>query len=151
MNEVQAYDEAYLSSMIKLHCLLFSKINELDYDTCTIIDLYMRTSVIRSKMDKGNWSALNKGYKQLLNDIDYSQYNPETNIQKLDMVMLHWIANIYVLLQWKYNISSKEISERLPCKELMNLFSPMHEISEKRACEKFYHLYFCREVKNIIR
>lgn len=67
-----AYDEIYLEDVIDLHTLLFIKLTEItEYDLCSMIDVYMQHSEIRRKMDVGNWSALNKGYKQLKNSIDF--------------------------------------------------------------------------------
>ena len=137
----QAYMQEYLDPTINLHRLLFVKMGENKlYDTFSMINKYMQTSEIRSKMDKGNWSALNKGWKQLWNDVDFSDCSSKKN--DIDNIMLHWIADIYVTLQWKYNISSNEISRTVPAELMYKIYSPLHETSEKIACEKIYNKYF---------
>ena len=102
-----AYDKAYLSATADLHRALYAKLNSdiYQYDIFDSIDAYMRTSQIRKRMDEGNWSALNKGYKQLINDIDFS--NVKSDSVKSDGIFLHWLADIYTYIQWKYNLSSK--------------------------------------------
>ena len=64
MTDNKAYDSLYLEDVEDVHTLLFLKLNEIEqYSLCSMIDEYMQHSEIRKKMDKGNWSALNKGYK----------------------------------------------------------------------------------------
>ena len=112
------------------------------YSFCSLVDAYLTTSKIRSDMDKGNWSALNKGHKQILNDIDYSKALPKGDEPYITDFIAHWFADIYVLLQWTYNIPSIEIAKKLPARELLSIFNPLHEISEEKAVEKIYEKYF---------
>lgn len=145
-SENTAYPIEYLPFVISLHRLVFIKLSQEEYDTFSLIDAYMRTSDIRHKMDIGNWSALNKGHKQVLNSIDRSGCVKKTEDISDDDILLHWLADIYVLLQWRYSLSSKDISERIPAKRLSQLYYPLHEASEKIACEKLYHKFY--EVEN---
>lgn len=139
MTDKRAYDVSYYGSVVKVHTLLFIKLNEIKkYDLCSMIDEYMQHSEIRKKMDYGNWSALNKGYKQLLHSIDFSKCSLKKDSKDYDRILLDWISHIYVMLQWKYCLSSKEISEKLPSEYLMKLYTPLHEISYPNACEKLY-------------
>lgn len=132
-----AYDKLYLTNVMNVHGLTFSKMDENEkYCVFSMIDRYMQCSDVRKKMDIGNWSALNKGYKQLLNSVDYEGCEPKQ--YSIDKISLHWIAEIYVLLQWKYNIPSSEISRKVPAKALFNLYNPLHETSHENACDKIY-------------
>ena len=143
-----AYDKAYLYSNQELHRLLYRDFLENEqYDFFSLIDAYMQTSEIRAKMDVGNWSALNKGDKQLLNSIDYSVCAPRLSNQerRVDITMARWMADIYCLFQWKYNILSKEINNLLPAQELCRIFNPLHEASLDNACDKIANIYF-REI-----
>lgn len=140
-----AYDISYLEDVISVHALLFIKLNEIEqYDTCSMIDAYMRRSEIRSRMDKGNWSALNKGYKQLLHSIDTDLCSPRGS-EECDNILLKWMAKIYVVMQWKYCLPSAEISEKIPAAELARMYSPLSEISVDSACEKLYKKFFSGE------
>lgn len=137
------YNVLYLEPNMDLHRLVFVKMAEnKQYSFCSLVDSYMRTSEIRKKQDVGNWSALNKGYKQLLGSIDLSCCKPKDEHEFVDDIMAHWIADIYVLFQWLYNIPSATISEKVPAKEMMRIYNPLHEASEKAACEKIYDIYF---------
>lgn len=138
-----AYDKMYLEDVMKVHAFLFSKLNELkEYSVCSMIDVYMQHSEIRAKMDVGNWSALNKGYKQLLNSVDFTLCAPRNDKEDFDDIILGWVSDIYVLLQWKKNIPSAEINRRVPAKEMTRIYYPLHEASLDVACEKIYRRYF---------
>ncbi len=137
-----AYDEAYLKDVINVHCFLFSQLAQnRQYNIFSMIDVYMQHSDIRRKMDEGNWSALNKGYKQLMNSIDYSMCKPDEDKTEVDNILLGWMATVYVMLQWKYNLFSSEISMKLSAEELCKTYNPLHEISYENACEKLYYRY----------
>ena len=144
-----SYDELYLDSNRKLHRLLFEDFLILEpyrnYDLFSLIDVYMQTSEIRRQMDKGDWRALNKCDKQLLNSIDLSLVKPKSK-ESVDMdgdfIPVWWMGEIYSLFQWMYDIPSKEISEKCPAEALYGVYNPLHETSHKNACEKIYHKFF---------
>ena len=138
-----AYDSLYLESMMSVHALVFSKLFVLkkEYDIFSMIDVYMQHSEIRSRMDVGNWSALNKGWKQIFNSIDFSLCKPKLEDYPVDDILLGWIAHIYVLLQWRYNISSSILNQKLPSKVLCEMYDPLHETSYENACEKLYNKF----------
>lgn len=136
------YIKEYLYPLMELHRLVFIELEKQfpQKDIFSLIDTYMRESQIRERMDEGNWIALNKGYKQVINSIPMDHCE-EFKGNVVDDIALRWMADIYVLLQWTYNIPSKRISECVPAKELFFIFSPLHEASEKIACEKIYKKY----------
>lgn len=139
--EDAAYDRLYLEDVMNVHGLMFSKLvlEKPEYDVFSMIDVYMRYSDVRHNMDLGNWSALNKGWKQLFNSIDFSLCKLKTREVSLDDILLKWMADIYVILQWKYNLSSSQISYKIPARALCDLYNPLHETSYENACEKLYH------------
>ncbi len=47
-----------------------------EYDVFSMIDTYMQYSEVRHKMDLGYYNALNKGWKQLFNSIDFTRCKP---------------------------------------------------------------------------
>ena len=140
MKDDKPYIIEYLEPLMNLTRLVFIKLNENNnLDIFDLIDSYMRYSEVRVGMDKGNWKYLNMGWKQVYNSV------PMDNIkegEKTDTFMLHWMADIYTYLQWMTNLSSKEISEKCPTKELAKIYYPLHETSIKNACEKIYHKYW---------
>lgn len=137
---MESYDKMYLSQNIKLHRLLFKMYKDSKYDLFECIYTYLMKSEIRAKMDIGNWSALNKGSKQVWNSISYSAI-PEKEFDE-SIVDTDWLADIYVFFQWKYNIMSKTICEKIPPKVLYSKYNPLHETSIQNACEKLHSIYF---------
>lgn len=48
---------------------------------------------------------------------------------------------MYVLLQWKYNLSSSFIDEKIPAQAMAHAYNPLHETSYKNAVEKLQNKY----------
>lgn len=141
-----AYNKDYLEGTMNLIRLVFIQMNEIN--TLNIfdeIDAYMRTSEVRKRMDEGNWSALMKGWKQVYNSIDFAECKDD-NV-KSDDIMLHWIADIYTYWQWKYNLSSREISKRCSASLLSELYYPLHETSLDNATDKLQKRFFGQSQK----
>lgn len=130
----------YLTPLMDLIRLVFIMFNENnDLDIYAQIDAYMRENEARAGMDKGNPKYLNMGWKQVYNRTPMEKISRG---EKSDTIMLHWLADIYTYWQWRYNLSSKEISLRCNAKELTKRYYPMHECSIPVACRKLTHLYF---------
>ena len=148
---MSAYNELYLDGNIELHRLLFLEFMEnKEYDYFSLVDAYMQTSEIRARMDIGNPIALCKGDIQLLNSIDYEVCIKDAhNNPNVDYFIMHWMADIYCLFQWTYDMFSQEINRVIPAKELYRIYFPLHETSLKNACEKIYDIYFVKKVKSI--
>ena len=105
--------------------------------------LFGRNHDVRKRMDEGNWSALMKGWKQVYNSVDFSECKEDN--EKSDDIMLHWLADIYTYWQWRYNLSSKEISARCDARLLSQLYYPLHETSIQNACEKLQKRFFTKK------
>ena len=139
-----AYHKDYLVGTMNLIRLVFIQMNEInEWNIYDQIDAYMRTSDVRKRMDEGNWSALMKGWKQVYNSVDFSECKEDN--EKSDDIMLHWLADIYTYWQWRYNLSSKEISERCDARLLSQLYYPLHETSIQNACEKLQKRFFTKK------
>ena len=136
----RAYDEIYLNDICKVTRTVFSRFIDSGKNFFAYVDKYMTLSEIRKKMDMGNWSALNKGSNQIFNSVDADDIPSDTN-ENIDTMISDWIADIYVTLQWKYDISSSKISQLLPSHTLYQHFSPMHEASIEVGCDKLYAKY----------
>lgn len=141
-NDNTAYDKLYLRDVMKVHRYLFTMMERnKEYDTFSMIDSFMRYSPIRRRMDEGNWSALNKSGKQLYNDIPFERCEKKKNDEEYDDILLGWMADIYVLMQWRYNIPSAQLSEAIPASEMCRAFHPLYETSYNNACIKLHHKY----------
>lgn len=143
MNDRQltySYDPFYLTGILKVTRFLFHKFIDSGYDFFDAIKRYMEHSLIRQKMDQGNWSALNKGINQLYHSVDFTDA-PKSDNSDMDGIMSDWIADVYVYMQWRYRMSSSDLVKRLPPEELRQLYYPLHETSLSVACEKLYQRY----------
>lgn len=140
-----AYFEPYLEPLIELHKYLFHIFLERDdykiYDFHSLVDTYMRDSELRAKMDIGNPSALNSGINQVLHSIPLERCIPAGNVE-MDRIMSNWIAAVYNLLQWKYKLSSKEISIMVPSAQMAYIYNPLHMVSLDGAAERIYEHYW---------
>lgn len=130
-----AYDECYLDMMFQKTRFLFKLIARNHLDVFPVIKDYM-TGAYRKYMDMGNPLYLNKTPKQILGEMGY-RVNMSAEISlDYDEMILEWMADIYVYLQWKYALWSAEIVEKVEPEELYRMYYPLHEASIENGCEK---------------
>lgn len=142
MKTTNGYGEDYFADIARRQRYLFSMIDELEeYSTFDVIDAYFKTSAIRKKIDEGNIGALNKSPKQCFNDIDFDIVSKTTIKEHYDNILLNWISDIYVLLQYTYKLYCYEIVSKIPSRLLYKAYFPLHETSRKNACTKLYDKY----------
>lgn len=139
-----AYDECYLDSMFQKARYLFKLIARNCDDVFTVIAEYMEGEY-RQRMDEGNPLYLNKTPKQILGSLGISIHNPTEISEEYDEFILEWMADIYTYMQWKHNISSKEIVRRIKPEDLYSKYHPLHETSVKNGVEKLMKIYFDRD------
>lgn len=140
----KAYDVSWLKSNMDLTRLVFHHfLDNTEYDAFSLVDAYMQTSEVRSKMDICNIPAMYKGDKQVYNSIDKSVCFPCTGKNDtLSLDIFYWMADIYPMFQWIFAIPSKDINAKVPARELYHIFYPLHEASLKIACEKIHEAYW---------
>lgn len=139
MNSV-AYDESYLDSMIQKIRYLFKLLARNKVNLFQAIQDYMK-STYRKYMDMGNPLYLNKSPKQIMDSIGIEgKMDLEIN-EKYDEFILEWMADVYTYLQWRYNLSSEEIVEKIRPEELYDKYSPLHETSLSNCTEKLKAIY----------
>lgn len=130
-----AYDECYLDNMFQKNRYLFVLIARNCSDVFQTIHQYMNSSY-RKYMDQGNPNYLNKTPKQLLGNLKVELTNEFQINDKYDEFILEWIADIYTYMQWKYNISSSHICEKINPETLYNMYEPLHETSLDNSTKK---------------
>ena len=105
-----AYDECYLDMMFQKTRFLFKLIARNRLDVFSVITDYMR-GLYRKYMDMGNPLYLNKTPKQILGDLGYRvDMNADLSLD-YDEMILEWMADIYVYMQWRYKLWSARIVE----------------------------------------
>lgn len=135
-----AYDEVYLDAMLQKIRYLFKLIARNMENPFPGITAYMN-STYRMYMDMGNPLYLNKTPKQILGSMGLPNRTDLDISEQYDEVILAWIADVYTYLQWKYNLSSKKIVEKIEPEKLYEMFSPLHETSLSNAVDKVKQIY----------
>lgn len=137
------YNEIFLDYQMDIHRRVFHKFSEnKERDFYSIVDAYLLKSEYRAKLDVGNLIALNTAGKGPFLSVDMDSCDKRgLGYIHPDSEVIDWIANVYCMVQWMYNIPSKEISEHLPAKELAKLYDKYYSNSLKSACWDIYREY----------
>lgn len=133
-----AYNEHYVEDISDLQEALFQEITrykyEIDYER--FVEGYMQCKY-RQLLDKGNTRVANMTCDELLSYIEKDCKSiivrGNTNIDRLQS---GWIGRMYSLLQYKKNITSELLYDKLPLERMKTLFVPLHTVSEDIAIEK---------------
>lgn len=134
-----AYDECYLEGMIQKTRYLFKLIARNCDDAFQVIRDYMN-GIYRNYMDVGNPLYLNKTPKQILGSLGICIENYDQISEKYDEFIFEWMADIYTFMQWKYELKSCEIVEKIKPEELYMKYYPLHETSLENGVEKLKNL-----------
>ena len=136
-----AYDECYLDSMFQKNRYLFVLIARNCSGVFQTIRQYMH-GTYRQYMDQGNPLYLNKTPKQILGDLGIKLKNEFQVNDNYDEFILEWMADIYTYMQWKYNIPSSHICEKIDPEDLYNMYYPLHETSIENGVSKLINIKF---------
>lgn len=140
-----AYDEIYLDSMIQKTRYLFKLIARNAKEPFQVIREYMG-SVYRSYMDIGNPIYLNKTPKQILGSMGIPVEIEFEISEEYDECILEWMADVYTYLQWKYNLPSEKIAEKIEPEQLYKKYFPLHEASLPNCVGKLMEIYPVAEI-----
>ena len=136
---MSAYDESYLDGMIQKTRYLFRLIGRNCENPFSVIKDYMNGEY-RACMDRGNPLYMNKTPKQILGNMNIGLKEDNELSEEYDEFILDWMADIYTYMQWKYEMSSKEIVERIEPDELYRKYYPLHEASIESGVRKLLHI-----------
>lgn len=134
-----AYDESYLDSMITKTRYLFKLIARNSGHPFSDIERYMKSDY-RKYMDVGNPLYLNKTPKQIMEEIGVKLQKDCGISEEYDEFIMEWMADIYVYMQWKYEISSAEIIKKVDPKSLYQKYYPLHETSVENGARKLLNI-----------
>ena len=135
---MSAYNANYVEDISDLQEALFQEITryryEIDYEK--FVEGYMQCKY-RQLLDKGNTRIANMTWDELLSYIEKDCksiiVHGDTNIDRLQS---GWIGRMYSLLQYKRNITSELLYDKLPLERMRTLFVPLHTVAEDIALEK---------------
>ena len=139
--KANAYHNIYLETMDELHQFLYVTFLKQDKDYFSLVDTYNMYSELRSYMDKGSQIALNSGHKQCLRSIPQEYCLDKPKVQNIEKDIARWMGSVYNYMQWKYNITSQEICEHIPAKELFNLYESLKEKNKEEIVGYLYQTY----------
>ncbi len=135
-----AYDECYYESMIQKNRYLFKLIARNEEEPFEVIETYMKSDY-RKAMDLGNPLYLNKTPKQILGSLGIKINSDAAISERYDEFILEWMADIYTYMQWKYNLMSEKIVDKIKPEDLYKKFLPLHEASLENGAEKLRKIY----------
>ena len=92
-------------------------------------------------MDEGSPLFLNKTPRQTLHGMNVSVDENAPISEEQDEFILEWMADIHTYMQWKYNVSSRELVRKLKPGELYLKYHPLHETFIKNGAEKLKEIY----------
>lgn len=96
-------------------------------------------------MDMGNPLYLNKTPKQILGSMGIPVEIKFEISEKYDEFILEWMADVYTYLQWKYNLPSEKIVQKIEPENLYQKYFPLHEASLSNCAEKLRKIYLIGE------
>lgn len=138
------YHKMFLDDMEKTHKDLFERfIKEIsNKDFFSLVDAYLITSEIRKFIDKGTRYGLERTSKSCIESINMDLCFNNESKNEIDVNTAKWMGTVYNYMQWKYNITSQEICEHIPAKELYNLYETYKEQTLNEVVNTLHHDYF---------
>lgn len=139
---IHAYDKNYLS---KAQNNLASMFDFAVYDLKEDLTLFYKKflqSKISSQFERGEATVIagRSGVElalELIGDESLaSKYRPAAN-----RTPEYWCGWALAYFQWQTNLSFKEIDNYIPISEVLNMYSPFHEMDISQFCDKMLELY----------
>ena len=139
---IHAYDKNYLS---KAQNNLASMFDFAVYDLKEDLTLFYKKflqSKISSQFERGEATVIagRSGVElalELIGDESLaSKYRPAAN-----RTPEYWCGWALAYFQWQTNLSFKEIDNYIPVSEVLNMYSPFHEMDISQFCDKMLELY----------
>ncbi len=139
---IHAYDKTYLS---KAQNNLASMFDFAVYDLKEDLTLFYKKflkSKISAQFERGEATVIagRSGVElalELIGDESLaSKYRPAAN-----RTPEYWCGWALAYFQWQTNLSFKEIDNYIPVSEVLNMYSPFHEMDISQFCDKMLELY----------
>lgn len=139
---IHAYDKNYLS---KAQNNLASMFDFAVYDLKEDLTLFYKKflkSKIAAQFERGEATVIagRSGVElalELIGDESLaSKYRPVAN-----RTPEYWCGWALAYFQWQTNLSFKEIDNYIPVSEVLNMYSPFHEMDISQFCDKMLELY----------
>ena len=134
---MRAYDRTYLSDVVENQGKLFDFIS-LDFpdkDTEDFINTYMKSKV-RKSIDEGQQYVNSMSAKDLWEYFSKTEHYVLKEGKALGGFFPMWLGEFYAYYQWYYNITSKELIEKLPVETMKLPYLGLRDLDLELAVEK---------------
>ncbi len=134
---MRAYSDVYLDDVVENQGKLFDFVAQTfpDKDTKDFINTYM-ASKTRKSIDEAKAYVNTMDAKELWRYFSENEKYVLKSEKALDGFMPDWIGEFYAYYQWYYNISSKEVVNRIPLDFLMKAYYGLHDLELDLAVKK---------------
>lgn len=134
---MQAYPKDYLNEVVENQGRLFDYVAQTypDKDTIDFIQVYMNSKT-RKSIDEAKAYVNTMDAKTLW---DYFIKNENYALKPgkaMDGFMPDWIGEFYAYYQWFYNMTSKDVIEKVPIDFLMKAYHGLHDLDLDLAVKK---------------
>ncbi len=134
---MRAYSDVYLDDVVENQGKLFDFVAQTfpDKDTKDFINTYM-ASKTRKSIDEAKAYVNTMDAKELWRYFSENEKYVLKSGKALDGFMPDWSGEFYAYYQWYYNISSKEVVNRIPLDFLMKAYYGLHDLELDLAVKK---------------
>ena len=142
---IYAYDKAYLEkARTALGRMLDFAVYDLKYDLSVFYDLFLASGTA-ALFEQGDYSVtvgmsgVELAYLVLeSSDVPYDRVKPQYAAERSAEYWAGWALAYY---QWETALSFAEINRCIPIGEVVQLYSPYHEMDIRQFCDKMNELY----------
>lgn len=138
---IHAYDKTYLDkARTALGRMLDYAVYDLGYDITDFFNKFIVSDICR-QFEHGTPSVVaGKSGVEIANELLQNKdfVKPKYSANRSEEYWLGWALAYY---QWQTSLSFKEITEAVPVKKILSLYSPYHEMDIQQFCDKMNELY----------
>lgn len=132
---MKPYDEVYLSQVVEEQGKFFERLQDITpaVDSEAMMTAFMHSG-IRRQMDEGQAWYLTLDADHIKR-VFLEEYKPQAG-EPLRGFMPAWIGRFYAYAQWAKGMSSAELCDRVPVRDLVIRYPGAHDQSLAAATEK---------------
>ena len=134
---MEAYSKAYLDEIVENQGKLFDYVATTypDMDTEDFIRSYMKSNT-RKYVDEAQAFVCTMDARTLWDFFLQTDRYELKKGQSLGGFVPDWIGEFYAYYQWKYNIPSREVVEKVPPEYLKKAYAGLHDLDLGLAVKK---------------
>ena len=142
---IHAYDKVYLEkARVSLGRMLDFAVYDLKYDITEFFSLFIRSG-FAERFESGDYAVLvgmsgvELAYEVLTQcGLAFQRIKPNYTVDRSEEFWTGWALAYY---QWDTALRFEQIISHIPITEIMQLYSPYHEMDIRQFCDKMNALY----------